>query len=114
MFPFPTDPLEFIKWLASPIAWGLIVTLVLERWSYFQGLTSKQKKWGAFLGFIVLAFVAVGLTHIFVAPIVFPSDPRGVSLWALGVVMQGVTSWGASQYGHSADPEKARVVGPNV
>lgn len=109
MFPFPTDPLEFAKWLSTPAALAVIVSLLFERQAWFQALSGQARANLVLAAALVIPFLAVAAQWGFGLGVIFPEDPKGWALWAFGLLFQGLISWGASQYGHQSDPEKSRL-----
>lgn len=40
----PVDLKDFIEWLGNPLIIGVLVSILLERWSGFQNLEADQKR----------------------------------------------------------------------
>jgi len=106
MFPFPTEPLEFLVWLGAPASAGVIVSLLLERAGWFQALASEAKARLVFITFLVLPFASALGGAVLGAEVAIPTDPQAIARWALALALQGLTAWGASQYAHGSDPLK--------
>lgn len=109
MFPFPVDPKEFVVWLLTDAAAGVIIALLFERAKWFQALSSQGKHRLVLFTFLALPFLSVLGQWAFGLPVVLPSGPQAIALWAFGLLFRGLTAWGASQYGHGVDPEKHRL-----
>lgn len=100
-FPFPTDITQFLAWLGTSAAGGVIVSLLLERIPAFRDWKSEWK------GRVIMAlFVALPVVSAALLPLVQSIDPAvlaEVQKW-LGLALGGLVAWGASQYAHDADP----------
>lgn len=108
MIPFPTDPKEFVAWLGSPAALGFMITLVLERWAWFQAKPPDVKK--ALVLLIAIGLVLLGAAgQMGLALVAIPTTFAGWMGWLLSLAMQGLIAWAATQYGHSADPARAKA-----
>lgn len=105
MFPFPIELNEFVIWLGSAGAAGVIVSLLLERLPAFQALSATHKHMAVLAVFVFLPFVAQVAQWSLGLPLVWPSEPQAWARWALALALQGLVAWGASQYAHGADPQ---------
>jgi hypothetical protein len=106
MLPFPTDASSFFVWLVSPGAQGLILTLGLERWPWFQLQTSTFKRWSTFIGSLLWPFpTTVLVAWLGLVEVAFPVTPQEYVLWGTGLALQGLVVWATTQYGHQFDPQ---------
>lgn len=108
---FPTDLLGFIQWAGGTglaIVAGVIVSLGLERISWFKNWQSPHK------GLVVIAlFIVLPIFFDFAASMLARLDEQTVAVIQhyLLLALSGLIAWGSSQYSHAKDPEKKKDSG---
>ena len=103
MFTFPTDIQEFLIWLGTTGAGGVIVAMLLERVPKFRDWKSPLKGYAVMALFVALPFLSAAGQWALTA-----LDPAVLARvqWAVGSALTGLLAWGASQYGHKSDPHR--------
>jgi len=101
MFPFPTTISDFVIWLGTPAAGGVIFSLLLERISAWRNWHSPIKSHITVAIFVSLPFVAQGANIALRS--CAPEVVRAVDD-VLALAMSGLLAWAASQYAHAVDP----------
>lgn len=103
---FPIAPLEFVKWLGTAAAAGFVVSYWFERQAWFQALTAQQKEVVVFWTFIILPLASHGVGLWLGTVTGVPVTPQEWVTLLIGLVLQGLAAWGASQYAHGSDPAR--------
>lgn len=106
MFPFPLTPNEFVVWLGGATAAGVIFSVLLERFLFFQKLDAKVKCYVVLALFVLLPLVAMVIQFylgLYDKPL--PTTPYGWVTLILALLIQGLMSWSASQLAHPIDKQ---------
>jgi len=96
----PATLLAFVQWIASPAVAALIVSVGLERWSWFQSLTSSEKTYGVLLLFVGLPFVSQILAFALAQ---LPADVVATVNGVYVTALSGLAAWALSQFVHKWD-----------
>lgn len=99
MITFPTNLNEFIVWLGTNGAAGIIISLLLEKNVKWTNWASPLKSYVVICLFVAIPFLAQaaqwGLTV---------ADPVVLLYvkWLVATTMAGLTAWATSQYSHGS------------
>lgn len=92
--------------LLNPVVVGGLLSLLVERWAWFQVQTASAKAWLALV--IALLLPPAGLLLGLGLGVYLPPADGSVFAWLAGQVIsaigQGIIAWGTSQFAHSLDP----------
>lgn len=101
-WPFPTDASSFVLWLMIPTSWSTVLSILLERWQWFQVLEPVKKH-----TFIVVAFaflsVAAPLLGMAYGKVPAPVMPVDWVTFLLNSLLMGLWSYNSSQFAHNVD-----------
>jgi hypothetical protein len=109
----PKDPVSLFTWLISVGCFALVVSLLSQRSTWFQGKTPKFRFWFiVMLAFVLPLLGHVGLVLLYlVGPTAFPPPlvPLGqpAATWVLFIyayMVQCLANWGGTQIVHALDP----------
>lgn len=106
-FPFPVTVEEFVVWLASAGAAGVLVSMLLERFAPFQKLSETAKHYSVLGLFALLPLVSLALQvtlGLYAKPL--PANSQEWVKFVLSLLLQGLTAWASSQYAHAKDPQR--------
>ena len=110
-FPFPVTVNEFVVWLASAGAAGVLVSMLLERFSLFQKLSGTAKHYSVLALFALLPIVSLVLQvalGLYEKPL--PVTPQEWVKFVLELIVQGLTAWASSQWAHAKDPQRDKAI----
>ncbi len=100
--PFPTEISQFIIWMASGGATGILASLLFERWPVFRNWKHPLKKLVTLVFFIAVPFL--GKLGLWAVQVIDPAVLKVIQD-ILATAFIGLVAWGSSLFAHAYDKD---------